>query len=274
MDKLNVDIRNGVAFTSINNPPLNVLDASLMASLAQFIAAMQEDKTVQVIVFQSADPDYFIAHGDMNYVVNPASFAELATPEMLQAPINPMQQLHEQIRQLPQVTIAIIDGYVRGGGLELALACDMRFASLEKARLALPEASMGIIPGGGGTQYLPRLIGRARALEVILGGELLDGSRAEKYGIVNRALPQAELYNYVNTLATRIAKLPADVATAAVKAVNAAHGDIYEGLTIENQQCMSLFTRPETIAKTIAALEAGAQTREGEKDLEGIIYKL
>lgn len=274
MDKLNVDIRNGVAFASINNPPLNVLDAPLMASLAQFVAAMQEDKTVQVIVFQSADPDYFIAHGDMNYVVNPASFAELATPEMLQAPINPMQQLHEQIRQLPQATIAIIDGYVRGGGLELALACDMRFASLEKARLALPEASMGIIPGGGGTQYLPRLIGRARALEVILGGELLDGSRAEKYGIVNRALPQAELYNYVNTLATRIAKLPADVATAAVKAVNAAHGDIYEGLTIENQQCMSLFTRPETIAKTIAALEAGAQTREGEKDLEGIIYKL
>jgi len=274
MDKLNVDIRNGVAFATINNPPLNVLDAPLMVSLAQFVAAMQEDKNVQVIVFQSADPDYFIAHGDINYIINPASFTDLATPEMLQAPINPMQQLHEQIRQLPQVTIAVIDGYVRGGGNELALACDMRFASLEKARFAQPETLLGIIPGGGGTQYLTRLIGRARALEVILGGELLDGSQAEKYGLVNRALPQAVLYNYVNTLATRIANLPADVAAAAVKAIDAATGDIYEGLTLENQQCMGLFTRPVTVARTKAAMEAGAQTREGEKDLEGILHQL
>lgn len=268
MDKLNVDIRNGVAFASINNPPMNVLDAPLMLSLAQFVADMQTNKTVQVIVFQSADPDYFIAHGDMNYIVNPASFADLATPEMLQAPINPMQQLHEQIRQLPQVTIAIIDGYVRGGGHELALACDMRFASLEKARFAQPETMMGIIPGGGGTQYLTRLIGRARALEVILGGELLDGQQAEKYGLVNRALPQTGLYNYVHTLATRIASLPEDVAAAAVKAIDA------DNLEIENQLCMTLFTRPITVARTKAAMEAGAQTREGEKDLESILHNL
>ncbi|RFM30798.1 enoyl-CoA hydratase/isomerase family protein [Chitinophaga silvisoli] len=274
MDKLNVDIRNGVAFASINNPPLNVLDASLMISLGQFVASMQEDKTVKVIVFQSADPDFFIAHGDTNYIVDPTSFASLASPEMLQAPINPMQHLHEQIRQLSQVTIAVIDGFVRGGGAELALACDMRFASLEKARFGQPETLMGIIPGGGGTQYLTRLIGRARTMEVIVGGELLDGVMAEKYGLVNRALPQADLYNYVNALATRIAKLPEDVADYAVKAIDAASGDLYEGLTLENQLCMGLFARPATVARAKVALAAGVQTREGEKDLEGILNKL
>ncbi|ACU63545.1 enoyl-CoA hydratase/isomerase family protein [Chitinophaga pinensis] len=269
-----VSVQHAVAYVSFNNPPMNVLDATMMLDLAAFAEAVQADDTLKVIVFQSADSDYFIAHGDMNYIVDPSSFAGLVDPAKMDPLINPMQQLHEKISQLPQATIAIIDGFVRGGGHEFAQACDMRFASLEKAKIAQPEAMMGIIPGGGGTQYLTRRIGRARTLELVLGAELLDAKTAELYGVVNRALPQDQLYTYVETLATRIAGLPAGVAAGAKKAVDAANGDRYEGLATENKLCMDLFLRPETVQLAKVALAAGAQTREGERDLEGIMNSL
>jgi len=269
-----VNVKHAVAYVSFKNPPMNVLDATMMLNLAAFSEAVQSDDTLKVIVFQSADPDYFIAHGDMNYIVDPSSFAGLVDPAKMDPLINPMQQLHEKISQLPQVTIAVIDGFVRGGGHEFAQACDMRFASLEKGKIAQPETMMGIIPGGGGTQYLTRRIGRARALELVLGAELLDAKTAELYGVVNRALPQAQLYTYVETLATRIAGLPEGVTGAAIAAVDAANGDRYEGLATENKLCMELFLRPATVDLAKLALAAGAQTREGERDLEGIMDRL
>lgn len=268
---LNIHEQEGVAFVTIDNPPLNVLDIKLMTELSQFIQAVKTDENVKVIVLQSADPDYFVAHGDMNFITNPEIFSN---PEMAVAPINPMQQLHEAIRTLPQVTIAKIAGYARGGGHELALAFDMRFAAIEKTGLAQPEAFMGIIPGGGGTQYLTRSIGRARTLEMILGAQLYDAVTAEKYGLINRALPLDQLDTFVDTLAKRIASLPAGVANATKAAVNAATGDIMTGLTEENKQCMELFVKPVTVERALAAMKLGAQTREGEKDLEKILYSL
>jgi enoyl-CoA hydratase/carnithine racemase len=271
---LAIDTRQGVAFVSLNNPPLNVLDVPLMMDLGRFVATVQQDKDIKVIVFSSADPDYFIMHGDVNFIVNPAALMADVDPAMADPLINPMQQLHEQIRQLPQVTIAVIDGYVRGGGHEFVLACNMRFGSLEKAKMAQPEALMGIIPGGGGTQYLTRLIGKARALEVILGAELIDAKLAEQYGFINRALPQQQLYSHVETLALRIAGLPEGVVAAVVEAVDAASGEVYDGLAVENRLCMGLFMKPETVIRAKAGLEKGAQTREGEKDLEGILNSI
>lgn len=258
---LDIQVAGRVAYVSLNNPPMNILDMGLMMELGQFVGKVKDDEGISVIVFQSAVADFFSAHGDMNFIVNPVSFGEVG-------PINPMQQLHEEIRQLPQITIAKIAGYLRGGGHELALACDMRFGSLEQYKAAQPETLMGIIPGGGGTQYLTRLIGRARALEVIAGGELYDAVMAERYGLINRAIPGAELDAYVATLAERIGNLPAGVAQAAKQAVSV------ESMEEENRLLMALFVRPVTVERAVAALEKGAQTVAGEKELERILNSL
>jgi enoyl-CoA hydratase/carnithine racemase len=258
---LDIRVADGVAFVSLNNPPMNILDMNLMMELGQFVSQVRENADVRVIVFQSAVADFFSAHGDMNFIVNPVSFGEVGA-------INPMQQLHMDISSLPQITIAKIAGYVRGGGHELALACDMRFGSLEGYRAAQPETLMGIIPGGGGTQFLAKLAGGARALEVILGGELFDAVRAEQYGLINRAMPGAELDAYVAGLAKRIGGLPAGVAQAAKRAV--LQGSMEE----ENRLLMELFVRPVTVERAVAALAKGAQTVEGEKDLERILRSL
>lgn len=258
---LDIEVTAGVAFVSLNNPPMNILDMPLMMELGQFVSEVKENKEIRVIVFQSAVAEFFSAHGDMNFIVNPVSFGEVGA-------INPMQQLHMDISSLPQITIAKIAGYLRGGGHELALACDMRFGSLEGYKAAQPETLMGIIPGGGGTQFLAKLIGRARALEVIAGGELFDAVMAERYGLINRAIPQEQLDGYVETLAKRIGGLPAGVAQAAKQAVCG------ESMEQENRLLMELFVRPVTVERAVAALARGAQTVEGERDLEGILNSI
>jgi len=136
--------------------------------------------------------------------------------------LNPLQQLNERLRALPQVTIAKLRGHARAGGIELAMAADMRFAAADRTWLSQPESLMGIFPGGGGTQYLNRLVGRARALEIVLGAELFETSLAERYGWINRAVPDEHLDAFVDSLARRIAVLPAGVAAAAKGALDAA----------------------------------------------------
>lgn len=257
---------------TIDHPPLNVLDATLMTELDRFASTVREDERVRVIVFQSADPEFFIAHGDMNFVDDPQAFAGLSIGDDA-SPLNPMMKLHERLRELPQVTIAKIAGFARGGGNELAMALDMRFAAIGKAALSQNEAPMGIIPGAGGTVYLPRLAGRARSLEMILGAELFDAEQAERYGLVNRALPPEELDSFVESLARRIAALPPGVAAATKSAVDATVGPLTQGLAEGNELLGEVFT--ETAAElTRAALAAGAQTREGERDLERLMSSI
>ena len=271
---LGVVIREGVAYVTLNNPPLNVLDATLLQELDRFAAAVCTDTEVRVIVFQSANPEFFIAHGDSNFVNDPQTFIEL--PIGLDQPdwLNPMQRLHERLRQLPQVTIAKIAGFARGGGVELAMALDMRFAAVGPTGLGQPEVLMGIIPGGGGTQYLTRLVGRARALEIILGAELVGAELAERYGWINRALPADQLDAFVDTLARRIAGLLPGVAAAAKTAVLAAHQPLPDALRTENEQLGQLFMAPAAANRMRAALAAGAQTRAGELDLEALLNNL
>ncbi|MET7711500.1 enoyl-CoA hydratase/isomerase family protein [Streptomyces sp. NPDC005407] len=172
-----------------------------------------------MIVVQSADPDFFAAHVDLSFMLKPETFAELANPSAGtggdESLLNPMQKLMLRFRTLPQVTIAKLAGRLRGGGNELAMALDMRFAAKGRTWLAQPETRMGIIPGGGGTQLLPPLVGRARALEVILSGNLLDAEVAERYGWINRALPPEGLDGFVDELARRVATLrPEQIAAA------------------------------------------------------------
>lgn len=270
--KIKVDFRKGVAYLTFDNPPLNVLDAKLIAELFDFSKKIAVNEETKVIVFQSSNPEFFIAHGDINFITDPEPFIKLADPEG-DPSLNPMQQLHERLHNLPQVTIAKLSGYARGGGNELAMALDMRFAVSGKTWLAQPEVLMGIIPGGGGTQYLSRLTGRSRSLEVILGAELFDSATAEKYGIINRAVNQDEIDCFIETLAERIASLAPGIINAAKIAVDAAF-TITNGIRVESNMLGKLFSEPAAVSRMVAALKAGAQTIEGERRLEQILNSI
>ena len=242
---------------------------------------MREDERVRVIVVQSADPDFFVVHVDLGFMLKPETFAEPANPDAGgdgdESPINPMQKLMLRLRTLPQVTIAKLAGRLRGGGNELAMALDMRFAARGRTWLAQPETRMGIIPGGGGTQLLPPLVGRARALEVILGGNLFDAEVAERYGWINRALPAEELDGFIDSLARRIAALRPEQITAAKAAVGAAatSGSLLEGLGEESKALGGVYPAPDAVVERMrAAVAAGAQTREGELDLEASLDRI
>jgi enoyl-CoA hydratase/carnithine racemase len=268
---LNVAVVEGVATLTINNPPLNLLDASLMTDLDRFAEMAADDASVRVIVFESADPDFFIPHGDMNFVDDPSSFASLAIGGGEDARLNPMQRLFERYRKLPQVTIGKLRGYARGGGAELLEALDMRFASLERGFLAQMETPTGIIPGAGGTVYLPRLVGRGRALEIVLGAGLFNAATAERYGWINRALPDAELDVFVDRLARNIAALPDGIIAAGKEAVDANFSDPLDALLEQNRLLGETFSKPAAAELTRRALRKGAQTRDGERELETIL---
>ncbi|MFD8097404.1 enoyl-CoA hydratase/isomerase family protein [Streptomyces malaysiensis] len=174
-----------------------------------------------MIDFQSANSDFLSAHADFEWSFDPATLTALAAPDS-DPSLNPLQQLNERLRTLPQVTIAKLRGYARAGGIELAMAADMRFAASGRTWLSQPESLMGIFPGGGGTQYLNRLVGRARALEIVLGAEPFGTELVERYRWINRAVPDEHLDAFVDSLARRIAGLPEGVAAAAKEALDAA----------------------------------------------------
>lgn len=189
----------GVATVTINNPPVNVLDVALMSDIRRFLTAVHDDPRTRVVVFQSADPDFFIAHVDMQLIDEPHAFDDVV--QAAPSGLNPFQALGEMIRAQPQLTIVKLEGLARGGGAEFVAAADMAFAAIGRAGLAQCEALMGIIPGGGATQYLAHRMTRGRALEVVLGADLVDALTAERYGWVNRALPADELDAFVRRLA-------------------------------------------------------------------------
>lgn len=267
---LHVDLRHGVATVAIDNPPLNILDGKLIPDLRRFAAQVREDETVQVIVFGSADPEFFIAHGDMRFLTDPAMLAP--DPSLPPGTSNLIQALNEEIRALPQVTIGKIAGFARGGGNEFAMALDMRFAAIGKSGQAQPETLMGIYPAGGGTQYMTSLVGRARTLELILGGQLADAELAERYGLINRALPAHELDGFVATLATRIAGLGRTIIGIVKTAVGAADPTKTD-LPTESSLADRL-SFPEVTALAHKLLAAGVQTRGGELRLEELLNEV
>jgi len=268
--KLRVEKSQGVASITIDNAPVNVLDVPLMSEMRQVLLSLRDDRDTRVIVFQSADPEFFIAHVDMALIDEPDAFDELArdAPEGL----NPFQAFGELLREQPQVTIVKLAGLARGGGAEFVAAADMSFAAKGSAGLAQCEALMGITPGGGATQYLSSRMTRGRALEIILGGDLIDASTAERYGWINRALPDAELDGFVDRLARNIANLPEGVIAAAKKAIPPQ--DLRDGFKREHDAWMGLFQLPAAEKLIRGGLAAGAQTRAGERNLETVLRAL
>ncbi|TCL78969.1 MULTISPECIES: enoyl-CoA hydratase/isomerase family protein [unclassified Curtobacterium] len=278
---LHISVADGVAHVTIDNPPLNLSDGTLLPSLRRFVSQVRGDEAVRVIVFDSADPDIFVAHGDTRFITEPEVMAAAGAATMAANPdaefpadMNLMQVVHEEVRSLPQITIGKLTGLARGGGNEFLMALDMRFAAIGKAGQAQPEVLMGIMAGGGGTQYLTSLVGRARSLEILLGAQLVDAELAERYGLVNRALPADEIDEYVGSLARRIGELRPEVVFAVKEAVNTVPSGVTRaGLATENALLGPLFTA-DAAELAHRLLDAGMQTRAGELRLEALISEI
>src|SRR5689334_10352686 len=203
IESLAVNRDDGVLFVNIAAPPMNLLGPDLVRDLVSLIQRAEADETVAVLVFRSADPDYFISHVDVTKVAEYRAEAAKLTGEAS------IGMLFRHLSASRVVSIAQIESRVRAAGSEFVLACDMRFAACETAIFAQFEPAFGAVPGGGAVQHLTRLMGRARALEVMLSAEDFDAQLAERYGWINRALPAGELDAFVRALARRIAGIPA-----------------------------------------------------------------
>src|SRR5436190_17818513 len=199
-----------------DNPPLNIVGASIFDGLQDLLARMDASPSLRVVVFESANPEFYLAHFDLTDTSGSLGLIKTSGPSGL--PI--LMDTFVRLTKSPVVSIAKIRGRVRGVGSEFVLACDMRFASRENTVLAQVEVGAGVHPGGGGTERLPLLVGRGRALEIVLGANDFDGETAERYGYVNRALPDNELDGFVDALARRIASFDRRALAAAKNLVN------------------------------------------------------
>lgn len=256
---LHVAINGGVATVTIDNPPINLFDSTLIADIDRAGLALAENTDIRVVVLQSANPDFFIAHGDVSTI------QQLSPPEGpgVEA-LEVFHNLVDRFRRMPKATIAKIEGRCRGGGSELALACDMRFAAIGRAVLSQPEVGLGIIPGGGGSTRLPRLLGRARALEIVLGCADFDAEIAERYGYVNRALPAEEIGAFVDDLAHRIASFPAETIAIAKEAIINSDAGLHECLAVERELCLRSVQTESAKKRMAAAMSNGLQTHAVE----------
>ena len=268
-DLLRIEVKDRVAVASVDAPPVNVMTLPLFGELARFGQQVGDDEGVRVVVLRSANPDFFIAHFDVEAILEfPIEGEAQRTPN------NPFHQMCERYRTMPKVTIAQVEGRVGGGGCELIQAFDMRFGVRGKTVLNQMEVPLGILPGGGGTQRLPRLVGRGRALEIILGGEDLDAETAESWGLLNRAMAPEQIESFVEALSHRIASFPREAIEAAKQSVDAAALPLAEGLVEEAFLFQSLL-RTESAQRSMRRfLELGGQTREGELQVGALSAKI
>jgi enoyl-CoA hydratase/carnithine racemase len=264
------DVSDRVLRVVFDNPPVNVISAVMMQELGTLLRELRTDDEVRVIVFSSANPEFFLAHVDLLLADRMDILQELAAV----APdgVNVFQAVGELLRNQPQVSIVKLAGKARGGGAEFVAAADMAFAATETAGIGQIESLMGIVPSGGGTQYLAERVGRNRALEIVLTGDLYDATTAAAHGWINRAVPAAELDRTVDTIAHRIAAL-ADGVIHNTKQILAASRP-HQGYLREETAWSGLITAPAAQTLMGQAIQRGAQTPEGESDLEHLLRSI
>ena len=209
------DLGDGILTVTIDFPPVNLQGQDMLSDLNRLAMRLERDRDIKVVVFQSAHPEIWVCHYDTNLLREMSE--EAVSREAVQ--LLDLQIVLERISQLPQVTIAKLEGFARGGGHEFALACDMRFAARGKFKLMQMEVGMGILPCGGGASRMARQVGLGRALEIVLSARDFDADEAEAYGTINKALDPDEIGSYVDALAKRIARFPAASIEACKKAV-------------------------------------------------------
>ena len=267
-EPLSLALVDGVATVTIDNGPINLFDLSLYMAMSKLSHELAADPEVRVVVLRSANPEFFIAHFDVTLI------QMLPTDAPPPVSLNDFHAMCEAFRTMPKPTIAVVEGRVGGGGSELALSCDMRFAALGRAVFNQPEVALGILPGGSGTVRLSRLVGRSRALEVILGCDDVSAELAERWGWVNRALPDAELWPFVDRLVRRLASFPPHAVAAAKQAVLRAEKEVVPDLLAEAGAFNATLGHPSTVAALAAFLDRGGQTREGELRLGDLAGEL
>src|ERR1700681_2846198 len=238
-------------------PPFNIVDATIFQGLQDLHARMDASPSLRVVVFESANPEFYLAHFDLTG--NTGNITTAVGPSGL--PI--LTDTFVRLTRSTVVSIAKIRGCVRGASSEFVLACDMRFASRENLLLGQPEVGVGVHPGGGGAERLPHLVGRGRALEIVLGSNDFDGDTAERYGYVNRALPDAELDGFVDVLARRIASFDRRAIAAAKNLVNHVSLPSADRLLDALTSFETSLTWPETQREVQALLKRGLQ-RDGD----------
>ena len=258
----------GVVWVTFDHGNINLLDMEMIREIEQLSHELEAEESCNVVVFQSSNPEFFIAHADVDLIRSLDDVVE--KPQELNLYVAAL----ERIRTLPMAAIGKIAGIARGGGSEFLLSLDMRFAAIGPTMLSQPEVALGIFPTGSGSQRLPRLLGRARALEVALGCEDFDAEQAERYGYINRALPAAELDDFVSNLAYRIASFPREAIAATKQAMDYSDSNITQGLLEEQHLFNQTRAMPESQRRMAKFMAYGAQTREGELELERIIKKL
>ena len=267
-ETLQVKQDGAVLFAAISAPPMNLLGPRMVQDLVSLIQQAEADETIRVIVFSSADPDYFISHVDVTRI---GEYREAAVKLAGEPSLGLLFRYFSASRL---ITVAQIEGRVRGAGSEFVLACDMRFAARESAIFAQPEAGLGLLPGAGGMQHLTRLMGRARALEVILSADDYSAELAEQYGWINRAVPAAQLEGVVHSLAHRIAGFPAGAQAMIKDIVNAIALGSVEEFRRDSAFFGELAANREVQGRMQAGFRRGFQTREAEKALGRLLGEL
>lgn len=238
-------------------PPFNIMDATIFEGLQDLLARMDSSPGLRVAVFESANPEFYLAHFDLTGKLGNITTAvgRSGLPILIDTFV--------RLTTSPVVSIAKIRGCVRGACSEFVLACDMRFASRENTLLGQPEVGVGVHPGGGGAERLPHLVGRGRALEIVLGANDFDGDTAERYGYVNRSLPDTELDGFVDTLARRIASFDRRAIAAAKNLVNQVSLPSADRLLDALNSFQASLTWSEAQQRIQALLERGLQ-RDGD----------
>jgi enoyl-CoA hydratase/carnithine racemase len=252
----------GVLFIQMSSPPMNMIGPGLVADLVQIIKMLDEGTTHRVAVFSSTDQEFFLNHVDIKRVHEYREAAAALTGEPS------LGLLFRRLSTTKAVTIAKIRGRARGAGSEFALACDMRFASAEKAIFGQIESGFGVVPGGGAVQHLTRLLGRGRAMEVICSALDYSAEQAERYGWINRALPDSELDGFVDSLARRMARFSHEGLIANKQRINDISLASVEEYRTDSSLFGSAFAKPATMARVQELLARGLQ-QEGnfERDL-------
>lgn len=255
LQRITTRVEGPVLYAEINSPPMNMIGPELVADLVSIIQVLDRGEDHRVVVFSSADPDFFIPHVDVTKIAEYRDAAAHLTGEPS------LGLLLRRLSETKAITIAQISGRVRGAGNEFILACDMRFASRERAVFGQFEAGFGLVAGAGGVQHLARLLGRGRAMEVILSAADFDADTAERYGWINRALPDAELADHVAALARRIGGFPMSGLVANKQRVN----EITLASVADYREDSDLFgagaATPEVQARMKALFKLGMQKR-------------